>query len=82
MADWEERVKLAHGQGLKLTGTKSKGFMQETDVSTYDIVDEIGMVCGEVTVTDHTAVKGFKRSIRVVQRDVAGVVVVDEAWNP
>lgn len=82
MADWNNRVKLADGQKLDLVGSKSKGFMQETDVTTYNVVDQDGTLCGDVTITDHTAVKGFKRTIRVVQRDAAGEAIVDEAWNP
>jgi hypothetical protein len=82
MSDWNTRLKLAPGQELKLVGTKSKGFMAETDITTYQIIDADGAICGEVTLMDHTAVKGFKRTVSLVQRDLAGKIIVEEAWNP
>lgn len=51
--------------------------MQETDVDTYSIVGADGTITGSVKVTDHTAVKGFKRTVRVLQKDADGRVVVE-----
>jgi len=82
MSDWNNRITLTDGQTLVLVSSKSKGFMQETDITTYNVVDRDGAVCGDVTVADHTAVKGFKRTLHVVQRNSAGEAIVDEAWNP
>jgi hypothetical protein len=82
MSDWSGRVILGAGEKLCLVGSKSTGFMQETDVTTYNIVADDGSICGDVTVTDHTAVRGFRRTLRVVQRNATSETIVDEAWNP
>jgi hypothetical protein len=81
MSDWKEKLLLADDQKLKHTGSATKGFMGETDVDTYDVIDQNNLVVGTVTVEDHTAVKGFKRTISVVQRSSDGTVLVQEAWT-
>lgn len=81
MSDWKSKVVLNSGEQLKHLGSKSKGFMGETDVDSYDITDAQGEVIGSVTVEDHTAVRGFRRTISVEQRDAAGKVVVSESWT-
>ena len=55
--------------------------MQETDIDEYEVVDPSGDCVGTVVVTDHTAVRGFRRTISVEQRDKAGAVVVQESWT-
>ena len=57
-----------------------KGFMQETDVDAYDVISKNGIKAGTVTVEDHTAVKGFKRTITVIQKDIAGKTIFSESW--
>ena len=81
MSDWKNKVLLKDGETLVLTGRSSKGFMAETDVETYDVVDADGQKVGSVTMEDHTAVKGLRRTISVVQVDLAGEVLVREAWR-
>lgn len=72
---WEENLKLKPDETLKLTGSKTKGFMGETDVNEYDILDAEGRKTGSVTHECHTAVKGFKVRHSVVQRDASGAVI-------
>lgn len=81
MEAWEEKLKLQDGESLKLERRYSKGFMQETDVEEYWIVDAKDEVTGKVRYTDHTAVRGFRRTIQVVQFDRAGATVVDTVWR-
>ncbi|WP_332658650.1 hypothetical protein [Brevundimonas sp.] len=81
MADWKEKIVLGNGEELRRVGSKSTGFMGETDVDTYDVVDGQGATVGSVIVEDHTAVRGFKRTISVVQRDAAGALIFSESWT-
>lgn len=78
---WESLVTLAPGQTLKHEGHKTSGFMSEEDIDTYAVVGADGTKAGEVVVRDHTAVKGFKRSIRVTQTDAAGKQLLDTAYD-
>lgn len=82
MRDWQEKVVLKDGETLRLDRSYSKGFMQEEDVDLYTIVDSDGTEKGRVQVNDHTAVKGFRRTVTVVQTDQEGRTVVRESWNP
>ena len=79
---WKSRVILNDGESLKHDRSSSEGFMQETDIDIYSIVQPDGTVTGSVRVTDHTAVKGFNRTVRVIQNDALGKVVVDESFRP
>jgi len=81
MSDWKSKVDLKSGERLTHTGSKSKGFMGETDVDVYDITATNGEIVGSVTVKDHTAVKGFKRTISFEQRDGNGALVKSESWT-
>ncbi len=80
MSDWKSKIILNDGETVKHTGSSMKGFMQETDVDTYDVISEDGAINGTVTVEDHTAVKGFKRTVTVIQRDAAGKTIISESW--
>lgn len=82
MPEWKQKVKLIPGESLKLERSYMKGPLQETDVELYTIVNEKDEVTGKVEVTDHTAIKGFRRTISVVQTDVAGSTIIRESWNP
>ena len=79
---WKSRVILNDGESLRHDRSSTEGFMQETDIDIYSIVQPDGTVTGSVSVTDHTAVKGFKRTMRVVQVDAHGKGVVDESFRP
>lgn len=78
---WKSIVALAVGEELKHESHRMTGFMQEEDVDTYAIVGADGAKTGEVIVRDHTAVKGFRRSIRVTQVDIAGKQTLDTSYD-
>lgn len=69
---WKDKVVLREGEKLEHQGSKVSGFMGETDIDTYAIVDANGIQTGTVVVEDHTAVKGFKRTITVTQTNLQG----------
>ena len=52
--------------------------MGEEDIESYSILSESGNVIGSVTVRDHKAVKGFRRTINVIQRDELKRVLLDK----
>lgn len=81
MPDWKSKVSLSDGEQLRHTGSKATGFMGETDADSYDIIDSSGETVGSVSVEDHVAVRGFKRTITVKQRDAKGSVVKSESWS-
>lgn len=81
MSEWKSKVLLEDGQRLVFVGSSSKGFMSETDVENYDVVNASGEKVGSVTMEDHTAVKGFRQTISVIQRDLAGEVLLRESWR-
>lgn len=79
---WKSKIILKQGEELKHESTSISGFMQETDIDVYAVVREDGTPGGSVKVEDHTAVKGFKRTIWVVQKDNDGMVIVDTRFSP
>ncbi|EIM99924.1 hypothetical protein WQE_16384 [Paraburkholderia hospita] len=82
MTAWQEKLVLKAGESLKHERSYMKGPLQETDVDLYVIVNAQGDITGEVKLTDHTAIRGFQRTISVIQTDRAGNTVVNESWNP
>ncbi|MGF1841551.1 hypothetical protein [Vibrio atlanticus] len=74
------RIKLNQGEELKHDNHRSKGTMAETDIDTYSVVSQDGNIVGKVIYTDHTAIRGFRRTQTVVQTDSSGKVIVDESW--
>lgn len=76
----ESKLKLNAGDTLKQIGHKMKGSMQETDIWTYEILNRDGEVVGSVVHTDHTAIKGFRRTQTVEQKDSSGNVIVSTSW--
>lgn len=79
---WKSRVILKDGESFRHDRSSTEGFMQETDIDIYSIVQLDDTVTGSIRVTDHTTVKGFKRTVRIVQLDAQGKVVVDESFRP
>jgi len=77
----ENKLKLNQGDTLKQINHRMKGTMQETDIWTYDILNESGVTVGTVIHTDHTAIKGFERTQTVEQKDISGNVIVDMSWS-
>jgi hypothetical protein len=57
-----------------------KGSMQETDIYTYEVLDENREVVGVVVHTHHTAIKGFRVTQTVEQKDTSGNVIVSTSW--
>jgi|GEM_PF-950035 len=81
MTEWRQKVVLKPGETLKHLRSRTKGFMGETDVEDYEILAADGTIIGSVTMEDHTAVRGFRRTISVTQRTVEGVLVVEDSWT-
>ena len=76
----ETKLKLNSGESLKRISSRTKGSMGETDIVEYQVVSQSGDVVGTVTYTDHTALRGFKRTQTVEQKDSQGKIIVSEAW--
>ncbi len=76
----ESKLKLNQGDTLKQVNHRSKGPLAETDIYIYSIINLAGEIIGSVEHTDHTSINGFRRSQTVIQRDVAGNVIVEEHW--
>ena len=81
MPDWRAKIVLNAGESLRVDDSRCKGFMQETDIYDCSVIDANGAVVGKVRATDHTAVKGFRRTLSVKQTSASGKVVVDENWT-
>lgn len=81
MFNLESKLLLQAGETLKLISSSCKGFMQETDLMTYDVINASGDKVGTVEVEDHTAVKGFRRTVSFIQRGIDGKVLIDDAWS-
>lgn len=81
MSSWKDKVILNSGEILQIDSSRSEGFMQETDVYDCSVLDASGQVVGKVKATDHTAVRGFRRTLTVKQTSASGQVVVDESWT-
>lgn len=75
--DWRAKVILQDGESLKFERSYSRGFMEEEDVEEYQIVLADGTVTGSVVMKDHIAVKGFKQTVWVVQKNAAGETILD-----
>jgi hypothetical protein len=78
---WEEKLKINPGETLRLDKAFSKGFMAEEDIYQYSILNHEGEVVGSVIRTEHTAVRGFRKTHSVRQTDNNNAVVVNESWS-
>lgn len=76
----KSKLILNDGESLKKISSRTKGFMDETDIVEYQVMNQAGEVVGTVIYTDHTAVRGFKRTRTVDQKDLAGSTIVSESW--
>jgi hypothetical protein len=79
--DWQKLIVLGQGESLKHEGHRTKGFMEEEDIDTYAVLGANGAKVGSVTVSDHTAVRGFRRTVQVIQKDVNGNVIVEKSYT-
>ena len=75
-----EKLKLNPGESLRIISTRTKGFMGETDVTTYSVLDENENVVATVEHSEHTAVKGFKVTNHATRKDLQGNVVAAYNW--
>lgn len=78
---WREKIILRAGERLDLVRSWCSGTMQEQDNDLFDVIGEDGKI-GEVRVEVHTALRGFRRTGRVIQRDSAGNVIRDANFSP
>ena len=76
-----EKLKLQPDQTLRKIGSTTDGFMGETDVSEFEIVNERGEVMGFVTYKEHMTVKGFRQTYSLVQKDLNQRIIVDQRWQ-
>ena len=76
----ETKIKLNAGETLREDSTRSEGFLEETDVTEYSVIDQNGNVVGHVTHNVHTAVRGFNVTKHVTQIDNNGKIIVKESW--
>lgn len=75
---FQKVLRLKDGETIANQRSITTGFMGQIDQDTYDVLDAAGLKVGSVVYTDETAVKKpFRRSQRVVQRDLAGAILVD-----
>lgn len=81
MAEWKSKLILADGHYLVKTSSSSEGFMSETDIETYDILSKDGQLTGRVVFKEHTAVRGFRRTLSIEQRNTAGEVIIRDSWT-
>lgn len=79
--DWKSLILLKPRDVLRSEGVRVGGFLAEEDIESYSIIDENGKFTGSITVRDHTAVKGFRRTIGIIQRDEFGKVVLDKTYT-
>ncbi|WP_081700037.1 hypothetical protein [Rhodanobacter sp. OR87] len=75
-----EKLTLGPGETLRVDGSHSKGFMGEADVTNYSVLDASGNVVGTVEHIEHTAVKGFRVTNLVTQKDSQGKVLTSANW--
>jgi hypothetical protein len=78
---WKTLLILDQGDTLKFEGSRTKGFMEEEDIETYSVLGADGSKKGEVVINDHTAVKGFRRTIQFAQRDSSGKTLKQEVYT-
>lgn len=78
--DVRKRVVLKEDETLVSKGSRTKGFMGETDINSYEVINSNNEIVGTVEHTHHTAVKGFKVTQCLIQKDKAGNTIVDERW--
>jgi len=79
--DWRKMIVLQDGESLEHESHRTKGFMEETDIDTYAVLGPSGTKVGSVAVSDHTAVRGFRRTVQVTQKDATGNVVVEKSYT-
>lgn len=75
-----EHLVLNAGETLRFDSSRETGFMGETDINSYSIIDAAGSIVGRVEHTEHMNVKGFKVTHSVIQTDLNGNTVHSKNW--
>lgn len=75
MKDIIQKLKLPPDNQLKLVKSISKGFMDETDISNYEVIDSYGNIVGTVEIEDHTSIRGLRTRSHIIYRDTSGKIV-------
>lgn len=78
---WQDKLKLDANESLRHDKSYAKGSLGQEEIELYSIVNQDGEVTGSVQYTDHTAIKGFHRTLHVIQRSSSGNVIVNERWS-
>lgn len=76
----KSKLQLNQGDTLKLINHHSKGYLAETDIFTYSIINQSDEEVGTVEHTDHTSINGFKRTQALIQKNKSGEVIIDKCW--
>lgn len=76
----KDKIQLNEGETLKPDGHRTKGPQAETDIYTYIVLNSNGDHIGTVIHTDHTALRGFRRTQTVERRDSSGKLIADARW--
>lgn len=75
-----EHLVLKAGETLRFDSSRETGFMGETDINNYSIIDGAGLIVGRVEYTEHMNVKGFKVTHSLIQTDLNGKTVLLKSW--
>ena len=80
-ATWKDRLMLNPGETVRQSQRTSTGNLGQSDVEIYDVIDARSQVTGTATYSATTSLKPpCKTSYWLVQKDVAGGVIVDLRW--
>lgn len=78
---WKEKLRLSPDESLKHERSYEKGSLGQEEVSLYLIISSNGEEMGSVQFTEHIAIRGFRRSFHLVQRDKARNPIIDVRWS-
>ena len=79
--NWRDRLKLDPGDTVRQSRSMSTGNLGQDDVEHHEVVDAQDQVIGTVVFTASTSLKPpFRTSHWLVQKDIDGVVIVEERW--
>lgn len=78
---WKNQVVLNEGEKLRHEGSRTAGSMGEEDIDSYIVINASGEMVGSVVVRDHTAIRGFRRSIHFTQYDLSEKVIRDRRYE-
>lgn len=76
----KDKVVLNTGETLKYKSMRTKGHMGQTEINIYDVLDANENIVGSVEYTDAFQIRGLKSRRHLIQKDVAGKILVDIQW--